>query len=313
MTRPTLRFGSFGPDVSLLQSALNAWVASRLPQLVTDGKFGPMTSSKVKEYQGFCKLVPDAVVGALTWGALETLIAQVLGLGGPPAPPPPPGKQAGAELGASVVATAEAVLAKWGWTASSQPSQSLERIAAALCANPSSPNRPRQGGLALQKIFQDANVPGAYIGRCPTITAQAVQKWQEMDAGNWRNANDLCAWCGIFCIFVYRTAGINVPGGWAQHSKNVFDDAVFQRITSYSAVFPGCIGVVSGIKPGGRNHHFIVTSNANDRMESIDGNAFGPDPNDKSKGNKSVIARNAYTYGQLQQETAYFLAPVVAA
>ena len=48
-------------------------------------------------------------------------------------------------------------------------------------------------------------------------------------------------------------------------------------------------------------------------MESIDGNAFGPDANDKSKGNKSVIARNAYTYGQLQQETAYFLAPVSAA
>ena len=48
MTRTTLRFGSFGPDVSLLQSALNAWVASRLPQLVADGKFGPMTSSKAR-------------------------------------------------------------------------------------------------------------------------------------------------------------------------------------------------------------------------------------------------------------------------
>lgn len=310
--RPTLRFGSFGPDVSLLQSALNAWVASKLPQLVADGKFGPKTSSKVKEYQGACKLVPDAVVGPMTWGMLEALIAQVLGLAAPP-PPPPPGKKSGSALGDAVVATAEAALAKWGWTASSQPAASNERIAAALCADPTSAKRPRQGGLGLQKIFQDANASGAYIGRCPTISAQAVQKWQEMNAGAWRNANDLCAWCGIFCIYIYRTAGVNVPGGWSQHGKNVFDDSVFHRITDYSAVFPGCIGVVSGIQPGGRNHHFIVTSNADERMESIDGNAFGPDRNDKSQGNKSVIARNLYTYAALKQETAYFLAPVTAA
>lgn len=308
MIRPTLRFGSQGTDVSLLQSALNQWVASRLPQLVADGQFGPKTTSKVKEYQGFCKLVPDAVVGPKTWGVLEALIAQIIGTVAPP-----PGNRTTSGLGDKVVATAEASLAKWGWTLGSQPSPSLERIAAALCADPASPRRPRQGGMGLQKIFQDANASGAYIGRCPTITAQAVQKWQEMDAGAWRNANDLCAWCGIFCIYVYRTAGIHVPGGWAQHSKNVFDSTVFQRITDYSAVFPGCIGVVSGISPGGRNHHFIVTSNTNDRMESIDGNAFGPDRNDKSKGNKSVIARNEYSYAALRQETAYFLAPVAAA
>jgi len=308
MPRPTLRFGSSGADVSLLQSALNQWVASRLPQLVPDGQFGPKTTSKVKEYQGFSKLVPDAIVGPKTWGMLEALIAQIVGMATPPA-----GNKNTSELGNSVVATAEAALAKWGWTLASQPNPSIERIAAALCADPTNPKRPRQGGMGLQKIFQDANAGGAYISRCPTITAQAVQKWQEMNAGEWRNSNDLCAWCGIFCIYVYRAAGVNVPGGWAQHSKNVFDDNVFHRITDYSAVFPGCIGVVSGIKPGGRNHHFIVTSNANDRMESIDGNAFGPDRNDKSKGNKSVIARNEYSYAALQQETAYFLAPVTAA
>jgi peptidoglycan hydrolase-like protein with peptidoglycan-binding domain len=308
MIRPTLRFGSHGADVSLLQSALNLWTASRLAQLVPDGQFGPKTTSKVKEYQGFCKLVPDAIVGPKTWGMLEALIAQLIGMA-----TPPPGDKPAPALGDSVVAAAEAALLRWGWTTSSQPGPSNERIAAALCANPASPQRPRQGGMGLQKIFQDANAAGAYISRCPTITAAAVSKWQEMDAGNWRNANDLCAWCGIFCIYVYRTAGVHVPGGWAQHGKNVFDSTVFRRITDYSAVFPGCIGVVSGIAPGGRNHHFIVTSNGNDRMESIDGNAFGPDRNDKSKGNKSVIARNEYSYAALRQETAYFLAPVSAA
>jgi peptidoglycan hydrolase-like protein with peptidoglycan-binding domain len=308
MTRPTLRFGSHGADVSLMQSALNQWVTSKLPLLVADGQFGAKTNSKVKEYQSFFKLVPDAIVGPQTWAVLEALIGQVIGLLVPPGNHKTP-----AELGANVVTAAEAALAKWGWTLASQPNQNVERIAAALCADSGNPKRPRQGGVGLQKIFQDASVPGAYIGRCPTITAQAVQKWQEMNAGAWRNTNDLCAWCGIFCIYVSRAAGVSVPGGWAQHTQNVFDRKVFQRISDYSAVFPGCIGVVSGIKPGGRNHHFIVTSNANDRMESIDGNAFGPDANDKSKGNKSVIARNAYPYSQLQQETAYFLAPVAGA
>ena len=305
----TLRFGSQGPDVQLLQSALNRWIASKLPQLVADGQFGPKTGAKVKEYQSFSRLVPDAIVGPKTWAALEALVAQVLGaLGGPPQAQPP-----GDGLGAKVVAAAEAALAKWGWTATDQPNPNIERIAAALCARFTDPRRPRQGGMGLQKIFQDANAPGAYISRCPTITAEAERKWQEMNAGNWRNANDLCAWCGIFCIYVYRTAGVNVPGGWANHGKNVFDPAVFQRITDYAQVYPGCIGVVSGIQPGGRNHHFIVTSNADDRMESIDGNAFGPDRNDKSKGNKSVIARNEYSYAALRQETAYFLGPVSAA
>jgi len=243
----------------------------------------------------------------MTWAALEALIAQIAGVIAAP-----PGKTPSG-LGTAVVAAAEAALAKWGWTLSSQPNQNIERIAAALCANPADPRRPRQGGLGLQKIFQDASVAGAYVSRCPTISAEAERKWQDTNGGAWRNANDLCAWCGIFCIYVYRTAGVNVPGGWSSHSKNVFDDKVFRRITDYAAVFPGCIGVVSGINPGGRNHHFIVTSNADERMESIDGNAFGPDRNDKSKGNKSVIARNEYSYAALRQETAYFLAPVSAA
>ena len=101
MPRPTLRFGSSGPDVSLLQSALNQWVASRLPQLVPDGQLGPKTTSKVKEYQGFSKLVPDAIVGPKTWAMLEGLIAQVIGM-----VTPPTGNKNTSELGNSVVATA---------------------------------------------------------------------------------------------------------------------------------------------------------------------------------------------------------------
>jgi Putative peptidoglycan binding domain len=298
---PTLRTGSYGEVVKTLQSALNLWPRSKLPPLATDGQFGSRTNSKVREFQSGNQLASDGVVGPLTWAQLEPLVKQIASV------LPKADDEA---LGLRVVAAAEAALATLGWRESDTPSTANPRIAAALCAGDVGGMRMRQGGLALQQIMMIAEVGGMYPSRCPTITTDAEAWWQKQtkEGTDWRNAHDLCAWCGIFCIYVYRCAGINVPGGWSGHAKNVWSEAVFRRSASAKDVKRGSIGVVDG--NGGRNHHFIVTENKDSELLSIDGNAFGPTAGDYSKGCKSVIARNRYSYEQLKKEGAYFLYPV---
>jgi peptidoglycan hydrolase-like protein with peptidoglycan-binding domain len=70
--------GSDGPDVSDLQTRLNAAMPAAVP-LVIDGIFGPLTKAAVVAYQGQHALVTDGIVGPITWGVLDT-----------PVPPPPP-------------------------------------------------------------------------------------------------------------------------------------------------------------------------------------------------------------------------------
>lgn len=59
---PTLRRGSKGEEVRILQRHLNL--------LPVDGSFGPATEAAVKNYQGHNGLTPDGVVGPKTWAAL---------------------------------------------------------------------------------------------------------------------------------------------------------------------------------------------------------------------------------------------------
>lgn len=59
--RPTLRFGSSGPYVKLVQVLVGA---------KADGVFGPITAKAVQEYQLYHNLASDGIVGPLTWGSL---------------------------------------------------------------------------------------------------------------------------------------------------------------------------------------------------------------------------------------------------
>ena len=64
--RATIRKGSKGPDVKLLQEIL----ISRGYILKVDGDFGPVTETYVKQFQKSRGLVPDGIVGPLTWNQL---------------------------------------------------------------------------------------------------------------------------------------------------------------------------------------------------------------------------------------------------
>lgn len=57
----TLKKGSKGEEVKLLQSVLN---------LIPDGIFGAITEEAVKNFQRGAGLVPDGIVGKLTWAKL---------------------------------------------------------------------------------------------------------------------------------------------------------------------------------------------------------------------------------------------------
>lgn len=60
---PTLRRGSSGPDVVILQQRLG---------ISADGKFGPGTEASVKTFQRGHGLTADGIVGPKTWSALVT-------------------------------------------------------------------------------------------------------------------------------------------------------------------------------------------------------------------------------------------------
>src|SRR6202012_5085328 len=65
-TPPTLREGGSGPIVGKLQATLNQ-AAGRFavgqPLLKVDGKYGPGTAARVKEFQTWGEVIVDGVMG----------------------------------------------------------------------------------------------------------------------------------------------------------------------------------------------------------------------------------------------------------
>ena len=66
--RPLLGPGSAGPEVASLQETL---VGLGFDPGAVDGRFGPDTAAAVTAFQASVGLVPDGVVGADTWSAIE--------------------------------------------------------------------------------------------------------------------------------------------------------------------------------------------------------------------------------------------------
>ena len=67
VSHPTLRTGSRGDSVRLLQTLLNRAGY----ELAVDGIFGTMTRCSVKGFQSERGLAVDGIVGKQTWAALE--------------------------------------------------------------------------------------------------------------------------------------------------------------------------------------------------------------------------------------------------
>lgn len=76
-TMPTLRKGDKGDYVSILQNKLLVR-GYKLPRFGADGDFGNETLEAVKQFQRDHGLTADGVVGAKTWGALESNTEKVI-------------------------------------------------------------------------------------------------------------------------------------------------------------------------------------------------------------------------------------------
>lgn len=70
--RDTLRHGSRGTDVRVLQTMLNALGDN----LLVDGIFGDDTFNSVCDFQTVKKLEPDGIVGPKTWAAIDMAMAR---------------------------------------------------------------------------------------------------------------------------------------------------------------------------------------------------------------------------------------------
>ena len=68
MSLPTLRFGSSGDTVRILQRLL----LSNNYFIGVDGSFGAVTETAVKAFQEQRGLVADGIVGPITWRELTT-------------------------------------------------------------------------------------------------------------------------------------------------------------------------------------------------------------------------------------------------
>ena len=76
MAKPTLMQGSKGPDVKILQDALNA-LPTDYALLIVDGVFGPKTGARVREAQKTLGIVIDGVVGPVTWSRIDDALMSI--------------------------------------------------------------------------------------------------------------------------------------------------------------------------------------------------------------------------------------------
>ena len=65
--RPVLRLGSKGEEVKEVQKFL---AGKNIYHGAIDGIFGPVTKQAVIEWQGYCEIVKDGIVGKCTWATI---------------------------------------------------------------------------------------------------------------------------------------------------------------------------------------------------------------------------------------------------
>lgn len=301
---PLLRFGSQGPDVKLLQTALNG-APSMHPPLVADAMFGGKTHGKVIEYQRNVAETPDGIVGPKTWAALQPHIDALAKL----IPRPAGGEEA---LGKRIVQVAENCWGAFGWPSGVvTPSPGSQRIAAGVREDPTADPSPRQGWQTLQHIFMVGGGKPSYTSRIPTLSEKTERSWRMGDSVGIND--DIGSWCGVFAFYIYRCAGIFTPGGFDSSHASVrlkhFDITVNPK-----SVKPGSIGVIDGGVKNWGNHHFIVVHNDVERgvIYSIDGNAGAPFGSTQGLG-FSVIARREYSHSIIpRNNNTYFMFPKAA-
>ncbi len=242
--RRTLRYGSRGPDVAELQNGLNL-LASTLAPLNADGIYGAKTTARVRELQGGNALVADGITGPNTWQLFLDLLAKAQ-KGGVPIGPQPPAPVV------DVLRPLVLTIAQQHFGA--VDFQQLQG------------GRPR-GLDFLKEMFQVA--AGVQLSDAnfidPATKAWTQQPWIDSPTEQRKS------WCGLFCVYCYRMAGLNVS--WSLALGKPIGPI---QLNTYSTRF------VSNIKQAdigcvaSANHHFLIEEleggGPTPAMSSIDGN-----------------------------------------
>lgn len=309
-TLPTLRFGSIGEAVKLLQSGLNL-APSVQQRLTEDGQFGSKTRGRVMEFQNQKQIASDGVVGPVTWSQLEPFLQQLKGVIDQHGAT----GQEEAQLRQRIADMARSSFDVWGWGAKGIPqADGSGRIAAALGYGPSVGGmRARQGGPALAMIY---NMAGTGGGNCLTITAKSEAAYRLPDTDPTKRGlvnADIGSWCGIFATYCLRAAGLS-QANWDRVSHQNAD--YFSKLKYNDPVQRGDIGVYRYTRFGAEvNHHFLIVedSGPSATIHSIDGNVGMPDENVTATTWYSVIAPRKYFRETLRAAQTTFLRPNFAA
>jgi hypothetical protein len=302
--QPTLFFGSAGPAVQLLQSALNVGT-SYLPKLSPDSQFGPRTLGRVKEFQGQKRLAQDGVVGPMTWDALTPFLEALKKIVEQTVPSGDEDEQR-----KRIIDVALAALQTFGWGGSTPPTpDGSARILAARGFGPViAGKRLRQGGASLASIYALAGVSPAL---CLHITTEMEAVYQQdatkhPDRRAKINQKDIGSWCGIFATYCYKSSGLNVTWDEVKSQSKV----KFDKVLPTARVKKGDIGILDPMT----NHHFLVKADAEpaDKVYSIDGNVGNPRSQDVVPWN-SVISERLYLRSTMKSKNGLFLRPKFAA
>ena len=231
--------GSVGPPVVDLQAALNL-LPSLLLVLSLDGKFGPKTTARVKEFQKLARIAVDGDVGPETMRQLLGLIPDL-----------------NAAVAISAQRTAVVTVAN------------LERFGAGAWVNavkaesftePGSKKALRKGYLRLLEYFRLTD-PSEVFAR-DNIKYLAKE-----------NTLAPCPhWCGIFALWAHKTAGTPGVGTWVQ---GVGISAVpgFRTLKATELPMPADIGYV-----GGQWQHHVLIRQARPKngllvFDTVEGNS----------------------------------------
>ena len=175
--------GSVGPPVVDVQAALNL-LPSVFAVLAVDGKFGPKTTARVKEFQRLAHIAADGDVGPETMRQLEALI---------------PDLNAAVAISAQRIAVVTvANLERFG------PGAWVNAVKAESLTEPGTKKKLRKGYLRLLEYFRLSD-PNQVFAR---------------DSIKYLAKQDTLApcphWCGIFALWAHKMAGTPGLGNWVQ-------------------------------------------------------------------------------------------------
>lgn len=169
-----IRYGSRGDDVVHIQQMLNKAVSTK-PELVTDGIYGTKSATRAKQFQRNSQLTADGIVGPKTWAKLIALLKNILGV-------PPVVQHDRLEI------------------IRNNALREANKLVGTVDFSQLIGGRPKGIDL-VQAIFKEA----------ANVSLNDAD-FKEPHSNTWSPqpyvSGQKKSWCGIFCVYCYRKAGL---------------------------------------------------------------------------------------------------------